>query len=179
MADRGKNRKKSSDSSIIVRGSPAKDSEFLQFKQKYFELKQRYGKEFGKFFKMEEEYLIPCSIFNKELSTLESVSKYLVENSGLRVSYIAKMFNRTNKTIWQAYNSASKKVSKKFVNISSKFWIPASLFSDRKFSVLEHVVVYLKTNYTVSFKDIAGIVFRNITTVRTVYYRAMKKGGKK
>lgn len=178
MAAREKNRKKSSETIDTDSQSPAKDPEFLRFKEIYFELKQKYGKEFDKFFKMDEGYLIPCSIFNDELSSFESVVKYLAENCGLRISSIAKLMERTNKTIWQANNSASKKLTKKFSNLSSKFWIPTSLFADRKLSVLEHISTYLKSNYNLSFKQISQIIHRDITTARTVYYRAVKKKGK-
>ena len=175
MADKVKNKEKSKENSILSTGSPAKDIKFLKFKELYFELKQQYGKEFDKFFKLDEEYLIPCSIFNKRLSSLESVTKYLVENCGLRVSFIAEMFNRDNKTIWQAHKAASKKLPAKFSDLSSKFWIPASLFANRKLSVLENISAYLKSNYNLSFKQIAEILSRDMTTVRTVYYRAIKK----
>lgn len=160
-----------------VRGSESlfNDAKFLRFKELFFELKQEYGKNFDKFFSLEEEYLIPCSIFSKRLSSLESIVKYLVENCGLRVSSTAKLFKRTDKTVWQAYKSGAKKHPQKFINISSKFWIPASLFADRKISVLEHISVYLKSNYNLSLKQISKIIFRDITTIRTVYYRAMRK----
>ena len=179
MATREKNKEKSTENKKVSSDSPAKDPEFLRFKEMYFELKQKYGKSFDKFFKMDEEYLIPCSIFNKELSSFESAVKYLAENCGLRISAISSMLNRTNKTIWQAYKSASEKMPKKFSDISSKFWIPATIFSDRRLSILEHITTYLKSNYPLSFKQIAKIISRDITTARTVYYRAIHKRGKK
>jgi hypothetical protein len=162
-------------SSVQNSESIAKDPNFLRFKELFFELKQQYGKNFDKFFNLEEEYLIPCSVLSKKLSSLESISKYLVENCGLRVSAIARLINRTDKTIWQAYNAASKKNPQKFIDVSSKFWIPASIFANRKLSVLENMSLYLKSNYDVSLKQIAEIIYRDITTARTVYYRAMKK----
>jgi len=179
VATRTENKEKSTKDRENTSETPAKDPEFLRFKETYFKLKQKYGKEFDKFFRLEEDYLIPCSIFNKELSSLESVTKYLTENCGLRVSAIATMFNRTNKTIWQAQKTASEKLPKRFSQISSKFWIPASLFSERKLSVLENIITYMKTNYPLSFKQIAEITSRDITTVRTVYYRALAKRGKR
>jgi hypothetical protein len=101
--------------------------------------------------------------------------KYLAENCGIRISSIAKLFSRTNKTIWQAYRDSSRKMPQKFSKLPSKYWIPASLFSDRKLSVLEHISVYLKSNYELSFRQIADIACRDITTIRTVYYRAQRK----
>lgn len=175
MVVRAKNRDISKIS--VVQGSEnlVGDPKFLKFKELFFELKQRYGKNFDKFFSLEEEYLIPCSVFSKRLSSLESITKYLVENCGLRISSIAKLFKRTDKTLWQAYKAGAKKHPQKFSNVTSKFWIPASLFADRRLSVLEHISVYLKSNYGLSLKQISKIVFRDITTVRTVYYRAMRK----
>jgi hypothetical protein len=175
VADREKNKEKSRETHNNDRVSPAKDLRFLRLKELYFELKEEYGKNFDKFFKLDEGYLIPCSIFNEKLSSLECIAKYLVENHGLRVSFIAKLFSRTNKTIWQAYRDASRKMPQRLSKLSSKFWIPASIFADRELSVLEHICVYLKSNYDISFRQIADIVCRDVTTVKTVYYRACKK----
>ena len=175
MADRAKNREKSTEKANQDRISAANDPRVLRLRELYFELKQDYGKNFDKFFRLDENYLIPCSIFNSSLSSLESVVKYLNENCGLRISSIAKMFGRTNKTIWQAYKDASRKLPQKFSKIAPGLWVPASMFADRRLSVLEHISVYLKSNYQLSFKRIAEILHRDITTVRTVYYRAAKK----
>lgn len=178
MADREKNKEKSRETPNNDRVSPVKDPRFLRFRELYFELKREYGKNFDKFFKLDEGYLIPCSIFNDKLSSLECIAKYLVENNGLRVSFIAKLFGRTNKTVWQAYRDSSRKMPQRLSKLSSKFWIPTSIFADRGLSVLEHICVYLKSNYNLTFKQIADIVCRDVTTVKTVYYRAFKKMGK-
>jgi hypothetical protein len=175
VANRVKNKEKDKETDDSDSISAPKDLRFLKFKELYFELKREYGKNFDKFFRLDEEYLIPCSIFSAKLSSLESVAKYLAENCGMRVSSIAKMFSRTNKTIWQAYKDGSRKMPQKFSKLSSKYWIPASVFADRKLSILEHISVYLKSNYEISFRQIAEIVCRDITTVRTVYYRAQRK----
>ena len=64
---------------------------------------------------IEKQINIPCSIFTKKLSSLETISKYLKENLKLSYKEIADLINRSEKTIWQAYKSTNKKHPSKFV----------------------------------------------------------------
>ena len=49
-------------------------------------------------------------------------------------------------------------------------------FSDRKFSVLEHIVSFLKKEYSLSYREIGKLLRRNERTVWTTYQRSRKKG---
>ena len=49
---------------------------------------------------LKEDIQIPCSIFTKKLSPLETVVKYLKENIGLSNSKIADILQKDKKTIW-------------------------------------------------------------------------------
>ena len=75
------------------------------------------------------------------------------------------MLNATN---------AKKKLGEMIVN-DNNITIPVSIFSSRTFSVLETIVLYLKTNYVMSFNQIATILGKNYRTIWTVYQRSMKK----
>ena len=89
--------------------------------------------------------LLPISIFNNnELSCLETIVKFLREEFGLRYHEIAVLINRNDRTIWATYNVACKKRKEKLVAKESKIFIPVSILKDRKYSVLESVVGYLK-----------------------------------
>ena len=61
------------------------------------------------------EISIPAGVFgNDALSSLEAIVKYLKEELKLKFSKIAKLLNRSNKTIWATYHNASKKMPSSF-----------------------------------------------------------------
>ncbi|MBD3354788.1 hypothetical protein GF361_02275 [Candidatus Woesearchaeota archaeon] len=118
---------------------------------------------------------IPVSIFNNKLSSLESISKYAVENMQLSYAEISKIMNRSEKTIWQAYKNAVEKYPSRFKVLKFAVTIPLSKFSDRKLSVLEHIVEWLRENYDLKFSEIAKMIARDPRTVWTIYSRVKKK----
>jgi len=121
-----------------------------------------------------KENALPIFIFNSSLSALEAISKYLKEEHNLSYIEISKLLNRSNKTIWITYQRAKKKMPKKLRGKSNIF-IPVEIFQNRKFSVLESLVSYLKQEQGISNKDIAKLINRNYRTVLTVYRRFKKK----
>ncbi len=119
---------------------------------------------------------IPISVFdNKELSSLETICKYLKENLTLSYHEIAVLLNRNDRTIWTTYNNARRKLEARFVVAQSEYFIPLSIFKERKLSVLESIAVYLKDNCSLSFHQIAVLLNRNDRTIWTVYNRGKKK----
>jgi hypothetical protein len=119
------------------------------------------------------EIQIPISIFKNILSPLEAVVKYLKENQGMRFSDIAQKLHRDDRTIWITFrNSLSKYVELK---VQDKQTVPLSIFSDRRFSILEHLSTYLKEHYRYSNKKIADILDKDESTIWTVYNRAKIK----
>lgn len=117
---------------------------------------------------------IPATIFRKKISGLEIISKYLVENCNLTLKRIGDLLGRSNKNIWHAYDSSKKKMSEEIKVDEALYLIPISVFKN-KFSVLENIVVYLKEEYLLNFKQISRLIERNERTVWTVYNRAKKK----
>ena len=129
---------------------------------------------FGK--KIPRKDLLPISIFdNEELSCLETIVKYLKETFKLRFHEIALLLNRNDRTIWATYNIASKKIKEKLTVKESKFSVPVSIFKDRKFSVLEAIVSYLRDNFNLRYSEIALLLRRDERNIWTVYNRAKKK----
>ena len=123
-----------------------------------------------------EDITIPLSIFNKKLSPLVTITKYLVEVRKLKKSQIAKILNRNPRTISSTYKKSVQKDSQEFVAINdTKYNIPASEFSRRDFSSLEIIVRHLKENCDISFSEIAKILSRDYSTIWTSYNRAIKK----
>ena len=126
-----------------------------------------------------KEISIPVGVFaNDTLSSLEAVVKYLKEDMKLKFSKIARLLNRSNKTIWATYHSSIKKMPSSFGAISREIMIPASAIANRSFSTLESIVGFVKdlehTNH-----EVAVMLHLDDRTIWTVYDRVKRKRGMK
>ena len=118
-----------------------------------------------------------CILNNRKLSSLQAITKYMRENLKLRYSEIADVLNRNPGTIGITYRAARRKLSSKFV-ITPSLRIPVLIFRDRRLSVLENIVYYLK-NKGLSHHKIAVLLNRDDRTIWTVDYRAKLKSKSK
>ena len=123
------------------------------------------------------EVLIPVSIFVKELSGLEIIVTFLKENQLYSNKEIAKLLNRSEKTIWQAYSFARKKYSSKLTYDEHSLLVPVTIFQKRKLSILESLVNYLKENFNMKYSEIGLLLHRDQRTIWTVFNRCEKKLG--
>jgi len=121
------------------------------------------------------ERSIPTSVFNRKLSPLETVSKFLRENRRLTIKSIAELTQRSEKTIWQAYNAAKHKMPELLVVDFTKPCFPIPKLQDRSLSVLENIVLYLKEELKLTYSQMAKLLSRDARTIWTVYSRAKKK----
>jgi len=120
---------------------------------------------------------IPVGIFaNDVLGSLEAVVKYLKEDLKLKFSKIAKLLNRSGKTIWATYHNAFRKMPSDFGSVSEDIMIPVSVFSNRKFSTLECLVGFIK-GLDYSNHETALMIHLDDRTIWTVYDRVKKKKG--
>jgi len=122
---------------------------------------------------------IPISVFdNDRLSTFEAVAKYMKEVLKLRFVDIGSSLNRSDKTIWVTYSKARKKMPSAFSSLVSDINVPIASLSDRKFTIFESLVLYLKdkdfTNH-----QVASMLRRDDRTIWSEYDRAKKKRGVK
>ena len=169
----------SDDNELIKALSDVKLKDFLKIFIKHLKHEHELDSEqiselFGR--KITREVLLPVSIFNnEELGSLETIVKYLKEELNLKFYEIALLLNRNDRTIWAAYNIACKKRKEKLPVKESKFFIPVSIFKDRKFSVLELLVSYLKDNFNLRYIQIAVLLSRDERNIWTVYNNARKK----
>lgn len=125
---------------------------------------------------VKEEVKIPISVFkNEKLGALETIVKYLRENKLLSFKQIGSLTNRNDIALAVSYRNAKKKLEEKFVEEISPYYLPVSILQDRKFSVLENVVSYLKDTFGLTYHKIAILLNRNDRTIWTVYQRARKK----
>jgi hypothetical protein len=117
---------------------------------------------------LDDEVLIPVTIFSKDLSPLETVVKYLRENKRKPLSKIAKLLKRASSNIYNAYRKSQSKHPSALAMGPTDYYIPLSKLR-RKGTVLENVVFYLKQD--LNFRQIGKLLQRNERTIWTVYNR--------
>ena len=120
---------------------------------------------------------LPINIFNNDsLSSLETVTKYMKEELNYRFRDIALLLNRSQKTVWDAYDGSRKKMDSRFsLDKDIRFLVPSFVFRDRSISFLEALTEYLKDNLNLRYCQIASLLNRDPRTIWTVYYRAKNK----
>lgn len=178
MEFRKKGVEKSSDFDSII----AKFNELS--KEEKIELVSGFIDELKKFHEVTEqeilykkEVLIPIGAFsNDALSCLEAIVKYMKEDLKMRFSKIAKLLNRSSKTIWATYSKSSKKMAAPFSDVSRNIMIPASSISNRSYSTLESVVGFVK-DLGYSNHEVAEMLHLDDRTIWTIWDRVKKKRG--
>lgn len=116
---------------------------------------------------------VPIIIFsNRKLGVLEAIVKYLKEKN---ISYheIAVILNRDDRTIWTTYNKACKKDKETFQIIQSEETIDPKIFSNRKQSPLEALIIHL-TDRGMTFKQISTTLNRSYKTIWLTYNKRKK-----
>ncbi|MFT4309374.1 MAG: hypothetical protein ACMXYL_02725 [Candidatus Woesearchaeota archaeon] len=111
---------------------------------------------------------IPIDAFSKELTVLETATKYLHENKNKTFAQISRSIGKDQRSVRIAYMRAAAKNPTKIVAVSEEA-IPSAVFSNN-LSPLEAVVLRLReTGYNV--RRIAQIICRSENTVRTIIRR--------
>lgn len=126
-------------------------------------------------YSLKKETSIPDTIFNKKLTILESIVKYLKENLGHTLKDISTLIGRDQRNVWSIYHSSIKKYKENFEIKDHQYLLPISIFANRKLSILENAVFYLKSKFDLSYHKIALIIHRDDRTVWTVYQKAKRK----
>jgi DNA-directed RNA polymerase specialized sigma24 family protein len=139
-----------------------------------FQLKYNIGKEelFGI---LEGKEAIPVSVFNRRLSPLETVSKYLHENRGMTITQISGALGKQPSSTWVAIRNAKKKCKSKLVAKRGCIHIPLEYLKSDKLSLLELVVVFLRDTRGLKFRGIGAMLKRNERTIWTAYHRGKNK----
>lgn len=121
-----------------------------------------------------DDLSIPITIFTNKLGGLEALSKYLKENLDLTYHEIALLLERNDRTIWTAYNKSTKKQLQKIKIKKTLVHIPSSIFKNRKLTIFEAIVVYLKDK-GMKYVEIAELLNRDQRNIWTIYNRTLKK----
>ena len=158
----------------IKSNSLIKDKDIIAFIGLYSRLKLRYNKLELLNMLDRRELFIPLSIFNKKLSSLEVISKYLFENENLSLKSISNLLNRSNRNIWNSYDRSKKKFPKKLL-VKESILLPISILKNLDFTLLENIILYLKETLELSYHEIAVLLHRDDRTIWTVYNRLKKK----
>src|SRR3989344_5671033 len=120
------------------------------------------------------ESSIPATIFTNEVGGLEALCKYLKENRNMKYCEIARMLQRSDRTIWTAYKKAVEKYNVKIHENYNDIYIPYEKLRDRTFTILESVIIYLR-EMNLKYSEIARLLERDQRNVRTIHARAVRK----
>ncbi len=129
------------------------------------------------------ELLIPLAIFRRELGCFEAICKYMKEALLLKNKEIAVLSGRSQKSVWQAYNSSKRKYPGKIGYLgridadSSGLHFPVSILSDKRLGILEGIVFYLKNSLGLGYNEIAKALHRDNRTIWSAYNNAKAKAG--
>ena len=139
------------------------------------QIRSLFKDDYHHLFDKSKDFIPLCVFFNDELSSLETIVKYLKEELVMKFCDIARLLNRDEKTIWATYNNAKKKKSEHFILSDSKYFLPTSIFKNRAFGVLGCVVKYLKDEAHLSYHEIGVLLKRDDRTIWTTYKRVLSK----
>lgn len=153
----------------------SKNDDLLKFKALLEQLSEQYTKIYDEVRQAKDRDSIPACVFNRKLSPLETVVKYLKENLGFSLPRIATVLGRDIRTVWQAYKASQKKQGLMLKEANPEFLIPLEVLRNRDFSILESVSAYLKENFRLNFHQIGSILDRDERTIWTVYNRLKEK----
>lgn len=121
-----------------------------------------------------EELLVPVEIFSSGLAPAESLTKFLKENCDKNFHEISLLIKRNEKSIWQNYHRAIKKMPSQFI-VEGVLKLPVSVFGDKRLSVFECLIFHLKEQKQMKNSKIAKLLGKHPANVWSVYNRAMKK----
>lgn len=122
-----------------------------------------------------EEASIPLSIFSSSLDPAEALYKFLKENEHFSFQQIALELRRNQKSAWATYQRASKKKKQAFFIGDEKYFLPLSIFKQRRYSFLESVIFYLHSVYFLPNRQIAKLLQRTPNTIAVLMKRAKDK----
>lgn len=124
---------------------------------------------------VQQTITLPISIFKANISSLEIIVKFLKEEQKKSIKDISKILKRKTSTIYNTYNNSKLKFGSSLDISDYTIVVPVEIFSDRKYSVLESLVAYLKENCNLQFKEISSLLNKSYSTIATVYGRYLSK----
>lgn len=117
---------------------------------------------------------VPVSIFKGDLSGLEALVIYLTDVKKKPVKEIAFLLKRNVNTIYTTIRLARRKKAQ--LDLSGSLKVPLEIFSQRKFSLLESLVAFLRKEK--KLVEIAQLLGKSNSTIKTVSRRYKLKHGR-
>jgi len=118
---------------------------------------------------------VPISVFRASLSSFEIIVRYLKDEQHKSVNEVARLLKRATPTIYETYRNSKKKHPEALDTSDTSILIPFDLISQRDYSVLEHIVSYLREQQHLPLVKIAELLHRSPSTIKTTYWRWTKK----
>ncbi|MBU0979578.1 MAG: hypothetical protein KJ709_02130 [Nanoarchaeota archaeon] len=115
-----------------------------------------------------EKPLLPVSIFSSGLAPAEAVVKYLRERFQLSYEQLGVLLERSLPSISTTYHNACRKMPGRLLGQGRR--IPLRMLCQRRFSMLETVVAYLK-HEGLSLSEIARLLKKDSRTIWTTFRR--------
>lgn len=173
--------KKRGQGKVITTASSSSEEQFLMdmTKQMITRLKRDYNYSSEDIFELctkekKAPLLIPLQIFSIKLAPSEALVKYLKEEHDLNYHEISELINRNERGVWASYQRAVKKMPSRF-EIKEPIMIPVSIFQNKKLSILECLITYLKDVRGIKGVKIAKLLNKHPANIWTIYNRAKKK----
>ena len=149
----------------------------VSLREQFNDFKSAYHFSYEQLFALinSQDLIIPTSIFNSQLGCLETVVKFAIEHSNYSKAQVAQLLGRTSKNIWAAYSTATKKHPSKLKVKSTDYFVLASVLNNRQLSTLESIVHYLKTTFSLTYREIGDLIDRDERTIWKTMQNALKK----
>ncbi len=116
---------------------------------------------------LNNDVIIPVSIFNSGFSPLGALVVYLKDNKGMSFTEIARALNRSPKTVWATYKKNNKNNN---FHEDYSIAVPLSIFSNRKHSIMENLTRELKDKKGMKLVEIARCLNRSPKTIWCFYH---------
>jgi hypothetical protein len=117
-----------------------------------------------------DDYYIPVSLFRNDISPLKALVVYLRDGLGLANKDVSQKLSRSPSLISViGYN--------KLIISDVSYGIPLKTFSDRNFSIMEHVVRYLMNEEDLTLTQTARILGRDPSIIWKINHRYEVKNG--
>lgn len=157
-------------------------SEITKLANDYKQLMQKYDfGEINPIEMLEKDVMLPLTIFQQNLKSIEAITVYLVDIKGFTPEEVSLSLNKDKKVIKQAYENAKLKLNRQLnekeleEGNKHEIYVPLMIFKQRKLSMLESLVKYLKESHNLKYVQIGEIFKLNQRTIWTLYNRSTKK----
>lgn len=129
------------------------------------------------FQEIKQEITIPLSIFSSKTPPVEALCSYLSNSQKMSYREIAILLGRNEKSIWSIVKkSKQKKPSlKNSSKALEKYFLPLSVIQNNSHTLLENIIIYLRTTYKLKNPQIAKLLHKSPNSIAVLAKRAREK----